>query len=307
MLSDIVNSLNEEQEKANPPKKKAAKKKAAKKKVAKKKATKRKVKEVKDVEIVEEVTAEVITEDSVETHIEETTTQLVPEETTEEPVTPVLQSDGKEELFDKFLSNVDVSDMNLSKSEMEELNKGLTNMQDSDMGLLRNCDSESCQQRNICPFNRIGKFPEGQLCPVEKSIMQYMSNGYYQMLEEELGHSNYNMVEISTIHSLLEVDLEEFRARIYSNSEGMIVQNAAFVDKESGSVIFNNVENPVYNLRERLDRRKAKLLQRLLITPEAKARFKVETKDRGAKTTKDLISSAEAKIRKLKDPSGGKR
>ncbi len=294
MISDIINSIESVQEELKSDASGIRKQKQVK--------SKTKEKKVKLEEVQPEQVPEVKAETELET-VKPSVQELVPEELPINIRPPSNSIPSKDDLFVAFMNNIDVSKMNLTELDKAAINNNIAKLQSSDMGLIRQCNSETCQQRNICPFNSINKFPENQLCPVEKAIVQYMQTGYYKLLEEELGHTNYNMIEVGTIHSLLEVDIEEFRARVYTNETGMIVQNAAFIDKESGSVIFNNVENPIYNLRERLDRRKAKLLQRLLLTPESKARFKIESKDRSSRTTKDLISSAEDKIKRIQQES----
>jgi hypothetical protein len=212
-----------------------------------------------------------------------------------------IEPTSKTDLFNSLLSNKAVKQMDLSADEKKCVSEAIEqNITDTMTCVVRTCNSEKCKQKGICPFSKIEKFPDGSPCPLEVAIADFMSVEYFKMITEETETTNYNIVEISTVNSLIEVELEEFRARVYSNTEGQIISQAAFVIKDTDEVIYNDIENPIYNLREKLDRRKQKLLQRLLITPEAKARFKIEDKGRGAKSTTDLISSAEKKIQKLK-------
>jgi len=222
----------------------------------------------------------------VETSVPETTPATLPEPTTSN-------------FFQMIMQNIDQKKFSITEAEKTRMMETSRDLHDSLMGIIRKCNSNDCQQKSLCPFQCINKYPDGQLCPVEMAIAKFASKEYYTMLEDELQTTSFNIVEISTVNAIIEVELEEFRSRAYIHEHGLITQTAAFAIKESGAVIYNDVENPIYNLRERLDRRKNKLLQRLLMTPESKARFKIELKSKNNKTTKDLISSAEDKIRQF--------
>jgi len=205
------------------------------------------------------------------------------------------------DMFSMFMKHVNTSNMDLTEKDITSLENNVSTLYNSEMAIVKNCNPSTCEQINICPFNAIKKYPTGKLCPVELSIVEFMNKEYYKLLYEETEREEFNIIEMSTIRAIIELELEEFRARVLSNKDGMLKRNATFVIKDTGEVIYNDIENPVYNLRERFDRRKSKLLQRLLITPDTKARFGIDNRIRSKKSNTDLISSAEEKIKKIQD------
>lgn len=218
------------------------------------------------------------------------------------PSPPVTLSNHKLDIpenkaFIDFMSYV--SGIPLDSSETNIVASGFREMQESTMNVARKCNPESCDIINICPFTKIKKYPKDQLCPVDKSIVDYAFKEYEQYLRDETGNidGELSIIERNTIVELIECDIEEFRARGYSNEKGLVISQAMFVIKDTGEVVYNDVENPVYNLRDRISRRKSKLLQRLLLTPEARARFNIDTSKRKTKNTKKIIEIAEEKIR----------
>ena len=207
----------------------------------------------------------------------------------------------KNEIFKEFLSLINTEDMPLSDAEKEKLNAELDIINKSYVGIVKRCEHSTCNHTNICPFSAIGRYPIGKLCPLESCIAKHSAIEYFKHLAEELGSANFNIIEINTVYSLVAIEVEEFRARNFLNNQGIVTDFAAFAVRRTGEIIYNKSENPVYSIMEKVSRRKHRLLQRLLLTPESKAKYRVDSgKGRGNKT-KEILMRAEKKIRQLKE------
>jgi hypothetical protein len=227
-----------------------------------------------------------------------------------QPSPPVTLDEKEDALFKNFLSNIDTVSMNISEDDIKILQKRMSNIVKSHLGVVRECCPETCSHVNteqgtgLCPFAGLAKYPRGKNCPLEIALANHTAEEYYNLIEIENGSNSFTVMEHQTVRDLVEVELEEFRTRSYLNSTGSLIQYAAFAVKETGEIIYNMTKNPIYDVMDRTSRRKDKLMQRLLLTPEAKARFKIKDKRTNRDSTKDILSRLNTKLDKLANPNG---
>jgi hypothetical protein len=206
-------------------------------------------------------------------------------------------------LMDDFISNVNNSIDGLTTDQQAALTEGMNSITDSFLSAVKTCNTDTCSlYPEICPFSKIKKYPVNKVCPIELTIARQVNAEYYRLLQEETGNVSFSIVEKSTVQNLVEIELEEFRSRAAINRIGQTIEMAAFAVKETGEIIYNPAENPLYNTVDRLGRRKQRLLSRLLMTPEAKARFKIDIHRSSNDKTKEILARAEDKIKKFKAP-----
>ena len=224
--------------------------------------------------------------------------KIVPKQPTEPTIPKNIEN--KDEMFKKFLAEIDTSKMELSDKEKATINVELDRIRNSYLGTVKKCDGECCKQIEICPFTPINKYPIGQNCPVEICVAKNSAQEYFRYLAEELQTSDFNIVEINTVYSLVHLDVEEFRARNFINESGLVVNSPVFAIRKTGEVIYGSIENPIYGIMEKLSRKRHRLLQRLLLTPESKAKYKVISGKDRSEATKDIISRLEEKMEKIR-------
>lgn len=218
----------------------------------------------------------------------------------DDPIVPST-AENRANMFNSFMDNIDTERMEISEEDKANIKSGLTDIESSFLGIIKSCDAGDCNHVNICPFNKIGRYPNGQPCPLEKCIAQHSTDEYFKLLQEEIASTKFNIIEINTIHSLVEIEVHEFRARTFINEEGLVTRFAAFAVRRTGEIIYNASENPVYNIMEKLSRRKHRLLQRLLLTPEAKAKYHIDSNKNRKDKAKEIILRAEEKIRQFRE------
>lgn len=210
---------------------------------------------------------------------------------------PEISEVSENTLFEQLVKEAGID---LTQEESKTLKSTLDNVTRSYLGAVRICNPRNCGQLSICPFTKINKYPVDKPCSMEVLIANQAADDYYRLLGEELGGTNFNIIEINTINSLVQMEIEDFRLRTNLASSGSIINQPLFVDHKTGEVHYQSVENPAYNAMERIGRRKDKLMQRLLLTPEAKARFRVKSSKDRKDRQMEALRRAEDKIQQLK-------
>jgi hypothetical protein len=153
-----------------------------------------------------------------------------------------------------------------------------------------------CPFAEECPFVEIDKVPVGRKCPIEMELIAYWIARY--MNEFEVDPENYS--EVSMITELAELDIYDLRASmILSRPEcaEMTKDVVVGVDGE-GKPIVNKEVHKAWELKERVKKRKKKILESLVGTRKEKYKRDAALKKR---SDKDPSTQAAELRRKLEN------
>ena len=211
-----------------------------------------------------------------------------------QPETPKM-----EESVDRILSKVN---LDITKKERDQIVQHMTHRDINIDSVLRICDGTLCPHF-WCPFKIIKKFPLTELCPIEREIAQTITNEYFTSLG--LDAAEARIVAADQILALTECHLNEMRNRGILQKEGMTQMKAAFAVKDTGEVIYNEEISIIFDLKERIAKRKDVILKQLLAYPEIRARLKIPNKDEIKNDGRSLIAKAEALLQEIKKNGDG--
>ena len=131
------------------------------------------------------------------------------------------------------------------------------------------CGGEGiCPFAKECPFVEIGKVPVGRKCPIEVELIVFWTSRY--MKEFEVNPENHS--EVGMITELVELDIYDLRASmILSRPECAEITKDVVVgvDRE-GKPIVNKELHTAWELKERVKKRKQKILESLVGTRKEK-------------------------------------
>ena len=137
---------------------------------------------------------------------------------------------------------------------------------------------EICPFVDDCPFVEIGKVPVARKCPIEVELIAYWTAKYM----EEFGVDPDNQSEVSMITELAELDIYDCRCSMIlsqpDNAE-LTQQIVVGVDAE-GRAIYNEDVHKAWELKERVKKRKDKILEALVGTRKEKYRRDAALKKR---------------------------
>jgi len=141
------------------------------------------------------------------------------------------------------------------------------------------CGGEKiCPFAQECPFVEISKVPVGRKCPIEVELMTFWTSRYMQ--EFEVDPENHS--EVGMITELVELDIYDLRASmILARPEcaDMTKEVVVGVDGE-GNPIINKEVHKAWELKERVKKRKQKILESLVGTRKEKYKRDVALKRR---------------------------
>jgi hypothetical protein len=134
-----------------------------------------------------------------------------------------------------------------------------------------NCAGKSCVNK-ICPFHDSGKYPLTKPCLVEARLIQVLTQGYM----EELNVNTDSLTEVTLINKLVECDLLDYRANL--GLSGGIDEEAKTLLKENvtegkgGVMSITTVVHPLLDIKERLQRTRASVLEAFVATRKEKVK-----------------------------------
>jgi hypothetical protein len=144
------------------------------------------------------------------------------------------------------------------------------------------CGGEKiCPFAQECPFVEIAKVPVGRKCPIELELMAFWTTRY--MKEFEVDPENHS--EVSMITELVELDIYDLRASmILARPEcaELTKDVVVGVDRE-GKPIVNKEVHKAWELKERVKKRKQKILESLVGTRKEKYKRDAALKRRSEK------------------------
>jgi len=137
------------------------------------------------------------------------------------------------------------------------------------------CRAEQCPYYNWCPLQKQGaRLPEGEDCPVESGLVQSWIRDKIREFNVE---NNNDSSKLSLIRDLAYNFLEEWRVQVLiakENEDGYLTDSFRMITPQ-GDVIQEPKVNPLHAKLEKIHKRKSKILDQLMATPEQ------QSKDRG--------------------------
>jgi len=166
------------------------------------------------------------------------------------------------------------------------------------------CGGEKiCPFAQECPFVEISKVPVGRKCPIEVELMTFWTSRYMQ--EFEVDPENHS--EVGMITELVELDIYDLRASmILARPEcaDMTKEVVVAVDVE-GKPIVNKEVHKAWGLKERVKKRKQKILESLVGTRKEKYKRDVALKRRSEIDPSTQAIELKRKLEKVRMVAAG--
>ncbi|MDH3898619.1 MAG: hypothetical protein OEV18_14670 [Deltaproteobacteria bacterium] len=166
------------------------------------------------------------------------------------------------------------------------------------------CGGEKiCPFAQECPFVEISKVPVGRKCPIEVELMTFWTSRYMQ--EFEVDPENHS--EVGMITELVELDIYDLRASmILARPEcaDMTKEVVVGVDGE-GNPIINKEVHKAWELKERVKKRKQKILESLVGTRKEKYKRDVALKRRSEIDPSTQAIELKRKLEKVRMVAAG--
>jgi hypothetical protein len=162
------------------------------------------------------------------------------------------------------------------------------------------CGGEKiCPFAHECPFVEIDKVPVGRKCPIEMELMAFWTSRYMK----EFAVESENHSEVGMITELVELDIYDLRASmILSRPEcaAMTKDVVVGVDDE-GEPIVNKEVHKAWELKERVKKRKKKILESLVGTRKEKYKRDASLKRRSDKDPSTQVAELKRKLEKARE------
>lgn len=139
----------------------------------------------------------------------------------------------------------------------------------------KKCNGEECINYFECPLYKTDPslVPEGSRCPFELMDIDKIYTKYYNILNNDVKVEKYLIDIYLKELIILEVNINRINEELAS--EGIYHSTPGVVIQKSAEVIYSKEINPMYDLLDKLNKRRDTILKILLITPEAKARYNI--------------------------------
>lgn len=157
------------------------------------------------------------------------------------------------------------------------------------------CKGDSCPFRTKCPYFEERVHQLGEDCLVESQLIEYWTYKYI----EELDIDTSSISEMHTLSSLVELAIMDLRMSNYIaiNDQALMMDFIASVDP-NGVPLTNKGTSVAFEVKERIDRRRLKILETFNNTREKKAKLLL---DAGSTDIKSTSRSLIDKLEKLAD------
>jgi hypothetical protein len=155
-----------------------------------------------------------------------------------------------------------------------------------------------CPFAQECPFVKIGKFPVGRKCPMEVELMSFWTARY--MKEFKVDPENHS--EVGMITELAEQDIYDLRASIIlSRPECAEMTKDVVVGFDGeGKPIVSKEVHKAWELKEKVKKRKQKILESLIGTRKEKYKRDAALKRRSEKDPSTQAAALKKKLEKAR-------
>jgi len=166
------------------------------------------------------------------------------------------------------------------------------------------CGGEKiCPVAQECPFVEIAKIPVGRKCPIEVELMAFWTSRY--MKEFEVDPENHS--EVGMIMELVELDIYDLRASmILARPEcAELTKDIVVGVDDEGKPIVNKEIHKAWELKERVKKRKQKILESLVGTRKEKYKRDAALKRRSEKDPSTHVVELRRKLEKVRMVDAG--
>ena len=170
-----------------------------------------------------------------------------------------------QELDLEFYSNIELTDEQARqfKGVAIRLKHGLT----ATIPIV--CTGNRCFAKDLCLFSKEQNYPLTRKCPFESIIL----NGRVKSWMEDLDVDHDNTAEMSLINELVECEILEHRVGIHlsgiNDPEAATLLHTTISESEHATM--ENLDiHPILEVRDRIHRRKQKILEALAASPREK-------------------------------------
>lgn len=148
------------------------------------------------------------------------------------------------------------------------------------------CKGSSCPFRTKCPYFQSGIHETGEDCLVEAQLIEYWTYKYM----EELGIDTSSISEMHTLSSLVELAVMDLRMSNYIaiNDQDLMMEMVTSIDP-NGAPITNKSTSIAFEVKERIDKRRLKILETFNNTREKKAKLLIDAKGADNKSSSRAI------------------
>jgi len=203
----------------------------------------------------------------------------------------LIEIDDK--VFHELIAHCDedyIANMELSDDEVKRVKKAMKkNIVSTGASVPMICRAEQCEFSKTCPLMEINKPPAGKICPVEL----YLLNKWKEEYKESLGVDWNDKVDRALTSELLELDIIGSRANSLLANEGLIMENVVGINEQTGEPVTRKEKHIALDVKEMVYKRRSKLLQEMIATREAKAKFMHDLRGDPAQYAANLRKKAE--------------
>lgn len=134
------------------------------------------------------------------------------------------------------------------------------------------CHSDDCPYSETCELYQDDEEPEGEKCPIEIATIMKLTNEYASEFNVEAN----NTTALSLIRDLVNAEISIRRADKLISIDGNPIEEVAVGASEDGRPITRPEITKPYELKEKLLKRKHRIMSKLNATPKDKAKTEKE-------------------------------
>lgn len=152
------------------------------------------------------------------------------------------------------------------------------------------CKGDSCPFRSKCPYYEQKIHEVGEDCLVEAQLIEFWTYKYM----DELQIDTMSISEMHTLSSLVELAIMDLRMSNYIaiNDQALMMDFIASVDP-NGMPLTNKGTSVAFEVKERIDRRRLKILETFNNTREKKAKLLLEANSETKSSSRSLVEKLE--------------
>lgn len=134
------------------------------------------------------------------------------------------------------------------------------------------CKADECPYAAVCPLVDMGKAPEGERCPLEIAMILKKFEEY----SEEFGIDENNVVDMGLVKTLIDYDIQEFRAENKIAVQGDFIEEVVVGVSESGEAHTAPQLSQATAYKDKIQTKKFKVLEMMNSTRKDKAGDKLQ-------------------------------
>lgn len=180
-----------------------------------------------------------------------------------------------------------------TRGRLRRLHKAIVRPRENLTNTIAQVCAPSCVQKDMCPYDIVGKAPLGERCPIELQLAKLSYDEYVRAVALRLNIDESavrdDIILNNLIAGLVESDMVEARLNAQIAHKGFVTDVPVVVNQQTGEVYFKEDESVAVKIKERVARRKDQLYRQLLATPEMEERYKKRTTESSTQRIADAL------------------